>query len=249
VAVKRLDGKTALVTGAAGGIGRAIAGRLAAEGATVGLIDLRDPGSLAQALRAEGLRAFALTLDITMPDATREAFDGVVRETGAIDILVNSAGIIARGTIMDLTHEAWQRVLDVNLNGTFNCCKAAIPHMIRRNAGRILNISSIAGKMGDITAAPVYGASKGGVNAFTKSLARQLAAHHITVNAIAPHAIETEMSADWSEQKRREVIGGIPVGRMGTPEDVAGAALFLVSDDAAFITGEILNVNGGALMD
>lgn len=249
MAAKRLDGRTALVTGAAGGIGGAIAGRLAAEGATVGLIDLRDAGVLAKALREKGLRAFALKLDITDADATREAFDGVVRDTGAIDILVNSAGIIARGTIMDLTRDTWQRVMDVNLNGTFNSCKAAIPHMIRRGGGRILNISSIAGKMGDITAAPVYGASKGAVNAFTKSLARQLAAYHVTVNAIAPHAIETEMSADWSEQKRREVISGIPAGRMGTPEDVAGAALFLVSDDAAFITGEVLNVNGGALMD
>jgi len=244
-----LSGKIALVTGAAGGIGRAIALRLGSEGATVGLVDVRDPSEATEALKQKELRAFPLPLDIRKPDEVREAFDAVAREFGSIDILVNNAGIIARGSIVSLTYAMWLRVLDVNLNGTFNCCKAAIPHMVRREAGRILNISSIAGKMGDITAAPAYGTSKGAINTFTKSLARELAEHHITVNAIAPHAIETEMSAQWSEQKRREVISAIPLGRMGTPEDVAQAALFLVSDAASFITGEILNVNGGALMD
>jgi 3-oxoacyl-[acyl-carrier protein] reductase len=150
---------------------------------------------------------------------------------------------------MDLSYETWRRVLDVNLNGTFNCCKAAIAHMIRGAGGRILNITSIAAKMGDITAAPAYGTSKGAIDTFTKSLARQLAEHNVTVNAIAPHAIETDMSAEWSEAKRREVISAIPLKRMGKPDDVAEAALFLVSDAASFITGEILDVNGGALMD
>ncbi|MBN2553528.1 MAG: SDR family oxidoreductase [Spirochaetales bacterium] len=244
-----LDGKTALITGAARGIGRAIALRFASEGAAVGLIDLKSTDELARSLEAQGLEGFALELDITDPERVRETFDEVARQRGVIDILVNNAGIIARGTILELGHETWRRVLEVNLNGTFNCCKAAIPHMVRQKSGRILNISSIAGKMGDITAAPAYGTSKGAINTFTRSLARQLAEHGITVNGIAPHAIETDMSAEWSEEKRREVIGGIPLKRMGRPEDVAEAALFLVSEAASFITGEVLNVNGGALMD
>ena len=244
-----LGGRTALVTGAARGIGRAIARALARDGAVVGLADLRDAARAAAELRAEGLVVFPAELDVTQPRSVQDVFDGVARDHGGIDILVNNAGIIARGGILELSHEVWRRVLDVNVNGTFNCCKAAIPHMIRRGGGRILNITSIAGKMGDITAAPVYGTSKGAINTFTKSLARQLAAHRITVNAVAPHAIETDMSAEWSAEKRRDVLDGIPLGRMGSPEDVAAAALFLVSDAAAFITGEILDVNGGALMD
>ena len=244
-----LDGKTALITGAERGIGRAIALRFASEGAAVGLIDLKSTHELARSLEAQGLEGFALELDITDPARVNESFDEVARQRGAIDILVNNAGIIARGTILELGYETWRRVLEVNLNGTFNCCKAAIPHMVRQKGGRILNISSIAGKMGDITAAPAYGTSKGAIITLTRSLARQLAEHGITVNGIAPHAIETDMSAEWSEEKRREVIGGIPLKRMGRPEDVAEAALFLVSEAASFITGEILNVNGGALMD
>ena len=244
-----LGGKTALITGAARGIGRAIALRFASEGAAVGLIDLKSTEELARSLEAQGLEGFALELDITDPARVRETFDAVARDRGSIDILVNNAGIIARGTILDLSYETWRRVLDVNLNGTFNCCKAAIPHMVRQNGGRILNISSIAGKMGDITASPAYGTSKGAINTFTRSLARQLAEYGITVNAIAPHAIETDMSAEWSEEKRREVVSAIPLRRMGRPEDVAEAAVFLASDASSFITGEILNVNGGALMD
>jgi len=155
----------------------------------------------------------------------------------------------ARGTLMDLTVEVWRKVLEVNLNGVFHCCKAVVPHMIRSGGGKILNISSIAGKTGDLTAAPVYGTSKGGVNAFTKSLARQLAPYNINVNAIAPHAIETEMSAEWSPEKRREIIESIPLKRLGKPEEVAEAALFLVSEGASFITGEVLDMNGGYFMD
>jgi len=172
-----------------------------------------------------------------------------VREKGGIDILVNNAGIIARGGIMDLSREQWLQVMDVNVNGNFYWCKAVVPHMIRQKGGRILNVTSIAGKMGDITAAPVYGTSKGAINALTKSLARQLAEYGITVNAVAPHAIETDMSAEWSEEKRRAVVDAIPLRRMGTAREVAEAVSFLVSDEAAFITGETLNVNGGFLMD
>lgn len=245
----KLEGKVALITGAARGIGKAIAERFAREGAKVGLIDLRDTQEAARRLKSEGYEAFSLHVDITDHEAVRTLVESVAEEAGRIDILVNNAGIIARETILDLSYDTWRKVLDVNVNGTFNCCKAVLPHMVRRRSGRILNITSIAGKMGDITASPVYGTSKGAINTFTKSLARQLAEYGITVNAVAPHAIETDMSAEWSDEKRKAVIDAIPLNRLGKPEEVAGAALYLVSEEAAFITGEILDLNGGYLMD
>ncbi len=245
----KLHRKTALVTGAARGIGRAIALRFAREGATVGLIDLRDTRELARRMKDEGCEALPLPVDVTDPDAVTRMVEAVARERGSVDILVNNAGVIVRGTILDLSAESWRQVIDVNVNGAFHCCKAVIPYMVRQKGGRILNITSVAGKTGDITAAPAYGTSKGALNTLTRSLARQLAEFGITVNAIAPHAIETDMSAEWTEEKRREVIGSIPLKRLGKPEEVAEAALFLVSGGASFITGEVLNVNGGFLMD
>lgn len=245
----KLDGKIALVTGAAKGIGKAISRCFAREGSTVGCVDISGADKAARELQTSGFKAFALNLDITDHEKVIRLVEETVRKYGSIDLLVNNAGIIARGTILELTYETWQKVLDVNLNGTFNCCKAVIPFMIDGGGGCILNITSIAGKMGDITASPVYGASKGAINTLTKSLARQLSGYGIRVNAVAPHAIETDMSSQWSEEKRRSVIESIPLKRMGTAEEVAEAALFLVSDAASFITGEILDVNGGFLMD
>ena len=244
-----LKGKTALVTGAARGIGKAVALRLALEGAAVVLIDLRDTSPAAEEIEKKGGRAVPLEIDITDSAAVTKAVAETASRLGGIDILVNNAGIIARGTVLDLDIDLWKRVMEVNVNGTFNCCRAVLPYMIKQGGGKILNITSIAGKMGDITAAPVYGTSKGAVNTLTKSLARQLAGYHINVNAVAPHAIETDMRAEWSPEKRHQVIDGIPLKRLGKPEEVAEAALFLVSEAASFITGEILNVNDGALMD
>jgi 3-oxoacyl-[acyl-carrier protein] reductase len=175
--------------------------------------------------------------------------DRVYKALGRIDILVNNAGIIRRGTIETVTEEDWDRVIEVNLKGTFNCCKAVAGIMKQQGYGKIINVSSIAGKMGDITSAPGYGSSKAAVDALTKTLARQLARYGININGVSPHAIETEMSAQWSEERRKEIIASIPLGRLGEPEDVAEAVLFLVSDKASFITGEILDVNGGAWMD
>ena len=191
----------------------------------------------------------AVSLDITDIAAVNNAVKTIISAKGRIDILVNNAGIIARGSIVDLSREQWLQVMDVNVNGNFYFCKAIIPYMIRQHSGNIVNVTSIAGKMGDITAAPVYGTSKGAINAFTKSLARQLAKNGIRVNAVAPHAIETSMSAEWTIEKRKEVIDAIPLKRMGKPEEVAEAVLFLASERSSFITGEILNVNGGMLMD
>jgi 3-oxoacyl-[acyl-carrier protein] reductase len=245
----KLKGKIAVITGAARGIGKEIALKFAVEGAGVVIIDIRKADDLVSLLERGGADAISIAVDITDYKAVNEAVETIMGWKGRIDILVNNAGIIARGTIMDLDVEKWLQVMDVNVNGNFYWCKSVIPHMIRQKDGRILNITSIAGKMGDITAAPAYGTSKGAIDTLTKSLARQLAEYGIRVNAVAPHAIETDMSAEWSEEKRRSVIDSIPLKRMGTTMEVAEAALFLVSDSAAFITGETLNVNGGYLMD
>lgn len=244
-----LKGKIAVITGAARGIGKAIAHEFAANRATVFIIDLNGSEETAAAMKAEGLDVRGLSMDITKGSVVNEKINAVIDECGKIDIVVNNAGIIARDAFLDLSYNTWTAVMDVNVNGNFNICKAVVPVMIKHRYGKILNISSIAGKMGDITASAVYGTSKGAINAFTKSLARQLAEYGINVNAIAPHAIETDMSAQWSEEKRKNVIAGIPLRRMGSIQDVAKASLFLVSDDSAFITGEVLNLNGGALMD
>lgn len=245
----RLRDRTALVTGAARGIGRAIALRYAAEGASLVLVDVQEATELRDALCRAGGKALSYRVDITDAAAVEAMVADAVGSLGSLDILVNNAGIITRGSFADLTLETWKKVLDVNLNGTFNCCKAVVPHMVRKGFGRIVNISSIAGKIGDVTAAPAYGTSKGAINAFTKSLARELARFGITVNAIAPHAIETEMSAQWSAEKRAAIIDSIPLKRLGQPGEVAEAAVFLASEGAGFITGEVMDLNGGFLMD
>ncbi|HOV38762.1 MAG TPA: SDR family NAD(P)-dependent oxidoreductase [Spirochaetales bacterium] len=244
-----LKDKVAIITGSAKGIGFAIARTFAREGASIVLVDREGAENAAISLRKDHPDVMPIAIDITDMDAVNNAVETIIKAKGHIDILVNNAGIIARGSILDLNRKQWLQVMDVNVNGNFYFCKAVIPYMIRQHSGNIVNITSIAGKMGDITAAPVYGTSKGAINAFTKSLARQLAEYGIRVNAVAPHAIETDMSADWTEEKRKEVTKSIPLKRMGKPEEVAEAALFLASDRSSFITGEILDVNGGMLMD
>ncbi len=244
--------RAAIVTGGARGVGRAIVLALVAEGARVAIVDVdRGEGeSLAEKVAGDdGAEAIAIRCDITNNSEVQEMVSQVHKTFGRIDVLVNNAGIIRRGTIETVTEEDWDRVITVNLKGTFLCAKACVPIMKRQGYGKIINISSIAGKMGDITSAPGYGPSKAGIDALTKTLARQLAGYGINVNAVAPHAIATEMSAQWSDEKRKEIIASIPLGRLGRPEDVAAAAVFLASDEASFITGEILDVNGGALMD
>jgi 3-oxoacyl-[acyl-carrier protein] reductase len=247
----KLKDRVAIVTGGARGIGRAIALSFVQEGAKVALVDV-DKEKL-EVLKNENKKEkgkiIAIPCDITKSGDVKEMVDQVRKGFGRIDILVNNAGIIRRGTIETVTEEDWDRVIEVNLKGTFNCCKAVAGIMKQQGYGKIINVSSIAGKMGDITSAPGYGPSKAGIDALTKTLARQLAQYGINVNGVAPHAIETEMSAQWSDERRKEIIASIPLGRLGKPEDVANAVVFLASDEASFITGEILDVNGGALMD
>jgi len=220
----RLRDRVAIVTGAARGIGKAVVLTFIREGAKVALIDIDQK---------QGGNAIAIPCDITKSKEIYKTVEKVEKTFGRIDILVNNAGIIRRGTIETVTEEDWDRVIEVNLKGTFNCSKAVAEIMKQQRYGKIVNVSSIAGKMGDITSAPGYGPSKAGIDALTKTLARQLAPYGINVNAVSPHAIETEMSAQWSEERRKEIIASIPLGRLGKPEDVAEAVLFLVSGESS----------------
>ncbi|MGD2184868.1 MAG: 3-oxoacyl-ACP reductase family protein [Desulfobacterales bacterium] len=245
-------GKVALVTGAARGIGKAIAEAFAREGAQVILNDIWPQEDLARAandISTSESKCAGIRADVSDSTQVREMIAQIEKSFKRLDILVNNAGIIRRGSIRTVTEDEWDQVIQVNLKGAFNCCKAAADLMIKQHSGKIINVSSIAGKMGDITSAPGYGPSKAAMDGLTKTLARQLAADNINVNGVAPHAIETDMSAEWSAEKRRAIIEAIPLQRLGQPEDVAAAVLFLASDKANFITGEILDVNGGFLMD
>jgi 3-oxoacyl-[acyl-carrier protein] reductase len=247
------EGRVALITGAARGIGKAIAVAFAREKSHVVINDVSPQKELKEVEReissGFGVRCLAVQADVSQWRQVGDMVSQVERTFQRLDILVNNAGVIRRGTIETVTEEDWDQVIRVNLKGTFNCCKAVVEIMKRQKSGKIINVSSIAAKMGDITSAPGYGPSKAGVEALTKTLARQLAQYGINVNAVAPHAIETKMSAEWSDEKRKSIIEAIPLKRLGKPEDVAEAVVFLASDKASFITGQVLDINGGFLMD
>lgn len=245
----RLANKRVIITGGNRGIGRAITERFLKEGARVALLVRRDVSPFIKELTDKGYSVQTRQTDITDYEQVKQAIDTIVQTWGGVDILVNNAAVISREGVLDMSLKAWHEVMDVNVNAAFYCSKAVIPYLSAQRSGTILNISSVAAKCGDITAAPAYGTSKGALTTFTRSLARQLAPYQVRVNAIAPHAIVTEMSAQWSDEKRKQVISAIPLGRMGTVEEVASTALFLASDEASFITGETININGGYLMD
>ncbi len=248
----KLEGKVALVTGASRGIGKAVALAFAREGAHLVINSRGSPEVLdlvTEEISKLGCHCIAYHADVGQLDQVEAMMTAVEKTFHGLDILVNNAGIIRRGTIETVTEEEWDEVIRVNLKGTFNCCKIASQIMMQQRRGKIINITSVAGKVGDITSAPGYGPSKAAIDNLTKSLALQLAAYNINVNAVAPHAIETEMSAQWSEEKRKSILEEIPLKRLGKPEEVAAAVLFLASQDADFITGEILDINGGYWMD
>ena len=246
----KLEGKKALVTGASRGIGRAIALALAAAGADVAVNYAGSEAAakeVAAEIEAMGRKAFIVQADISSHEASTAMVDAVVKEFGRLDILVNNAGITRDGLLMRMKEEDWDAVLNTNLKGVFNCTKASIKYMMKQRAGRIVNISSVVGLMGNAGQAN-YAAAKAGVIGFTKAVAKEVAARGITVNAIAPGFIKTDMTSVLSEKVVAGLVANIPLSRLGETEDIAKAALFLVSDDANYITGQTLHVDGGMVM-
>ena len=240
------EGRVALVTGAAQGIGKEIAKALAQEGADVALADLNPEAlDLAAAEVAEnGGRTWTLPVDVSLFDAAREAVEKVVAEAGRVDILVNNAGITRDSLLLRMKEDDWDKVMAVNLKGAFNFCKAVVPGMVKKRWGRIVNMSSVVGAMGNVGQVN-YGASKAGLIGLTKSLAREVAVRNVTVNAVAPGFIDTAMTQALPEKIKEALLVQIPAGRLGRIEDVAAATLFLASPAADYITGQVLHVNGG----
>ncbi len=244
---KPLEGRVAVVTGASRGIGKAIALELAKRGAQI-VINYNRSADAAEALVAEveadGGKALAVQADVANFDDAHNLIKTAIDEFGGLDILVNNAGITRDTLIMMMKEADWDDVQATNAKGTFNCSKAAVRHMMRKRYGRIINITSIAGIIGN-AGQTNYSASKAAQIGFTKALAREVAARNITVNAVAPGFIETDIWADVPEEARAGLLNMIPLGRKGSPEDIAPAVAFLVSDEAAYITGQVLAIDGG----
>ncbi len=242
-----LSGQTALVTGAATGIGEAIAWRLARAGATVAVADIDAPGAsaVAAAITRDGLSAFPIEVDIADAESVARAVAAVLARTGRIEILVNNAGIAGKAApLWEQTPDEWRAVMAVNLDGVFHCCRAVITHMRRRRYGRIVNIASIAGKEGNpnMTA---YSASKAGVIAFTKALAKEVALEGICVNSVAPAVVRTRILDQLTPEQINYMTSRIPMRRTGTPEEIAAVVHFLASPDCSFVTGQCYDASGG----
>jgi 3-oxoacyl-[acyl-carrier protein] reductase len=244
-----LKEKVALVTGAAQGIGKAVALMLARHGADVVVADvnLEKAEETAREVEAIGRGAMAVKVDVTRLSDVEQMVESTLGRFGKIDILINNAGIARDKLILRMTEEDWDAVLDVNLKGTFNCTKAVIKYMSKQRSGKIVNIASVVGEMGNAGQAN-YSASKAGVIGLTKTIAREFAQRGINVNAIAPGYIQTPMTDVLPDKTKEELKRMIPMERLGQPEDVAHAVFFLVSEASSYITGQVLNVNGGIYM-
>ena len=246
----QLEGKVALVTGGSRGIGRAIALLLAKRGADVA-INFAGNEAAAQAtvdeIKALGRKAIMIKADVAVNTACVAMVDQVVQEFGKIDILVNNAGITRDGLLMRMKEEDWDAVLNTNLKSVYNCSKAAIKYMMKARAGRIVSISSVVGLMGNAGQAN-YAAAKAGIIGFTMALAKEVASRGITVNSVAPGFVNTDMTKVLPEKVVESLKAAIPLAKLGEPEDIAKAVAFLVSDDAAYITGQTLHVDGGMVM-
>lgn len=245
----KLAGKVALVTGGAQGIGKAVALLLARNGADIVVsdINLEKAEETAKEVQTLGRKALALKVDVATFGDVEKMVEAILSQFGHVDILVNNAGIARDKLILRMTEEDWDAVLNINLKGTFNCTKAVVRHMSKQKSGKIVNIASVVGEMGNAGQGN-YAASKAGVIGFTKTIAREFAQRGINVNAIAPGYIVTPMTDALPDKAKEELKRLIPMDRLGRPEDVAEAVLFLVSESANYITGQVLNVNGGIYM-
>jgi 3-oxoacyl-[acyl-carrier protein] reductase len=246
----KLKGRTALVTGGSRGIGRAVGIALAEEGADIAINYVSSETAardVAEHIKKMGRRAILAQADVSdYPDTFRMAQD-VIRDFGHLDILVNNAGINSDKTFTKMDHASWRKVLGTNLDGVFNCTKVFVDQMLQQGYGRVVNMTSVIGQIGNFGQAN-YAASKAGVAAFTKSLAKELAGKGITVNAVAPGFIETEMVAGIPDKVKERLLAQIPLKRFGTAEEVARAVVYIVSSDGDYITGAELSINGGLLM-
>ncbi len=242
-----LKNRVALITGASRGIGRAIALRLAREGARVAINYRSRPEEAAEVLKAvEEMCQEGITIqaDVSKEEDVVAMVNQVVERWGTIDILVNNAGVIKDRLLLRMTTEDWDYVLNTNLRGTYLCCRHVLKHMLRQQKGRIINVASVVGVVGN-PGQTNYAASKAGIIAFTRSLAREVANRNITVNALAPGYIDTEIVERLPETTKQHILGLIPMGHFGTPEDVAGMAAFLCTDEARYITGSVIHIDGG----
>jgi 3-oxoacyl-[acyl-carrier protein] reductase len=243
------EDRVAIVTGGGQGIGRTILLDLASKGVNIVAADINLDGVKQVSSEAEGLgvRSIALKVDVSDADSVQAMVDAAEDGFGRVDYLVNNAGITRDSLLMRMDDEAWNRVIDINLTGAYLCSKAVIRLMMKQRFGRVVNISSVVGAMGN-AGQTNYAASKAGMIGFTKSLAREVAARNITVNAVAPGFIQTAMTDALPEKAREDLVALIPSQRLGTPEDVAASVGFLLSDEASYITGQVIHVNGGMYM-
>ena len=245
-----LEGRTAVVTGGARGIGRGIAMELGRQGARL-IITYRREELMANAvagdLRALGCEASTVGVDVRNAEDVERLFQEARQAHGGVDILVNNAGVNDDGLVMRMSTESWQKVIDTNLTGTFLATRLALRHMTRARWGRVINITSVVGVMGNAGQAN-YAAAKAGIIGFTRSVAREVASRNVTVNAVAPGFVETDMTADLSDDQKNAILNMIPLGRNATPEDIAPLVAFLASDAAGYITGQTMHVDGGLVM-
>lgn len=246
---QKLKDKVAIITGGAQGIGRAIAEKFADEGAKIIIVDVMEETAkkTADEISKKNVETLSLKVDVSSSQETEQMVKKTVEKFGKIDIMINNAGITRDNLLIRMSDDEWDKVISINLKGVFNCSKAAAKIMMKQRAGKIVNIASVVGLMGNAGQAN-YSASKGGVIALTKTMARELASRNINVNAVAPGFIKTAMTEKLSDEQKKKLTDLIPLARLGEAQDVANIVAFLCTDESSYITGEVISVNGGMYM-